>query len=365
MSVTPSGAQVIGDSSALAISADGRLAFFCSGNIGREPGVFVHDLRTRTTRPVSTAADGRPLSQVVCLHGKVASANGRFVAFVTRDPRVTGSGDYHRLVVKDRRTGELDLLTPGVDGQGVGGVHAGAMSASGRYLTFATSGSNLVPGDTNHVEDVFWFDRTRRATMRLSLRWDGSESFTQFGSHWPAISADGRWVTWQTADSDFMPGEPRRPNGEETTDVSHPRPSALASPTSSFSSLSAADHEVHPGVTRESPARPRALSDHTADSPEASAADPAHRAAHLPDPRLRLGKPQSDDPRHTAAHLWGRRRRKWRVALAAEAEDVVRLTEGSVALRPSPPTHAAGLEAVAGVLPGGARVAAHYRPPEP
>ena len=220
VSVTPSGAQANGDSAALAISADGRLAFFCSAarNIGRMPGVFVHDLRTRTTRPVSTAGDGRPLSQVICLHGKAASADGRFVAFATQDPGVTGSGDY-RLVVKDRRTGGLDLLTPGVDGKGVGGVHAGAMSASGRYLTFATSASNLVAGDTNRVEDVFWFDRTRRATVRLSLRWDGSESFTQFGSDWPAISANGRWVTWQTADSSFMPGEPRRPIGQETTDL--------------------------------------------------------------------------------------------------------------------------------------------------
>ncbi len=93
------------------------------------------------------------------------------------------------------------------------------MSASGRYLTFATSASNLVPGDTNRVEDVFWFDRTRRATVRLSLRWDGSESFTQFGSDWPAISANGQWVTWQTADSSFMPGEPLRPTGQETADL--------------------------------------------------------------------------------------------------------------------------------------------------
>ena len=220
VSVTSSGAQANGESSALAISADGRLAFFCSGarNMGRGPGVFVHDLRTRTTRAVSTTAGGRPLSQVICLHGKAASANGRFVAFATQDPDVTQSEGY-RLVVKDRRNGRLDLLTPGIDGQGVGGVHAGAMSASGRYLTFATSVSNLVSRDTNNVEDVFWFDRARRVPVRLSLRWDGSESFTQFGSDWPAISADGHWVTWQTADSSFLPGEPQRPGGDETLDV--------------------------------------------------------------------------------------------------------------------------------------------------
>ena len=220
VSVTSSGGQANGESSALSISGNGRLAFFCSGarNMGRVPGVFVHDVRTRRTRAVSTTADGRPLSQVICLHGKAASADGRFVTFATQDPDVTRSEGY-RLVVKDRRTGRLDLLTPGIDGLGVGGVHAGAMSASGRYLTFATSVSNLVPGDTNHVEDVFLFDRTRRASERLSLRWDGSESFTQFGSDWPAISADGRWVTWQTADALFLPGEPRRPNGEETLDI--------------------------------------------------------------------------------------------------------------------------------------------------
>jgi hypothetical protein len=44
-----------------------------------------------------------------------------------------------------------------------------AISAHGRYVTFASSASNLVPGDTNYVYDVFVRDRTAGLTRRVSV----------------------------------------------------------------------------------------------------------------------------------------------------------------------------------------------------
>src|SRR5438309_1923695 len=54
-----------------------------------------------------------------------------------------------------------------------GGVSAASaqsvrLSADGRYVAFTSAASNLVPGDTNGVSDVFVRDRVTGATERVS-----------------------------------------------------------------------------------------------------------------------------------------------------------------------------------------------------
>jgi Tol biopolymer transport system component len=75
-----------------------------------------------------------------------------------------------------------------------------ALSKDGRYEAFASAQSNLVPGDTNGIMDVFVRDLVNHTTERVSLRNDGSE-FTSSnvwsgGASRPAISADGRFVAF-------------------------------------------------------------------------------------------------------------------------------------------------------------------------
>jgi hypothetical protein len=50
-------------------------------------------------------------------------------------------------------TERVSLGTGGV--QGNGDSHYPALSADGRFVAFASEASNLVPGDTNDAEDVF------------------------------------------------------------------------------------------------------------------------------------------------------------------------------------------------------------------
>src|SRR5262249_51934834 len=62
---------------------------------------------------------------------------------------------------------------------GTGGTGAGQSSPSpshdGRYAAFVSPQTDLVPGDTNGVSDVFVRDRTAGTTERVSLREDGTE----------------------------------------------------------------------------------------------------------------------------------------------------------------------------------------------
>ena len=80
-----------------------------------------------------------------------------------------------------------------------------AFSADGRYVVFASYASNLVPGDTNQTQDIFLFDRVTGLTERISKGHDGSESNAYSG--YPAISGNGRFVSYSTWASNIVPGD--------------------------------------------------------------------------------------------------------------------------------------------------------------
>ena len=50
-----------------------------------------------------------------------------------------------------------------------------SISADGRYVAFQSSASNLVPGDTNGVGDTFVYDRQTHTIERVSLASDGTQ----------------------------------------------------------------------------------------------------------------------------------------------------------------------------------------------
>lgn len=79
------------------------------------------------------------------------------------------------------------------------------ISADGRYVTYASSASNLVPGDTNGVADVFVFDRQLLLTARVSVATGGAQA--NGSSDEPAISDDGRVVVFTSTASNLASGD--------------------------------------------------------------------------------------------------------------------------------------------------------------
>jgi hypothetical protein len=76
-----------------------------------------------------------------------------------------------------------------------------AISADGRYVAYTSLASNLVPGDANgpaNIPDIFVFDRKADTTERVSLAGDGTEANGGSVSFASAISADGRYVTYES-----------------------------------------------------------------------------------------------------------------------------------------------------------------------
>jgi Tol biopolymer transport system component len=89
--------------------------------------------------------------------------------------------------------------------QGNGDSFAVAVSAHGRYVAFASAASNLVPGDTNGVQDIFLRDRLAGTTRLVSVSTTGGPA-NNFSIR-PAISADGRYVAWESGASNLVSGD--------------------------------------------------------------------------------------------------------------------------------------------------------------
>lgn len=74
------------------------------------------------------------------------------------------------------------------------------VSADGRYVTFSSAASNLVPNDRNGVRDVFVRDLRTGQTQRVSVDDKGCDGCTSqafsTSSDSPVISSDGRFVAF-------------------------------------------------------------------------------------------------------------------------------------------------------------------------
>lgn len=82
------------------------------------------------------------------------------------------------------------------DAEGNAGSFNPSLSADGRYVVFDSDAGNLVPGDTNNARDVFVRDLLTGTTILVSVAHDGSPA--DGASSLGAISADGRYVAFQS-----------------------------------------------------------------------------------------------------------------------------------------------------------------------
>jgi Tol biopolymer transport system component len=88
-----------------------------------------------------------------------------------------------------------------------------ALSTHGRYVAFESAASNLVPGDTNHLPDVFVRDQKSGRTTRVSVTSRGKQATGRRysnGSNTPSISADGRYVVFHSDTANLVPGDTNR-----------------------------------------------------------------------------------------------------------------------------------------------------------
>ena len=211
-SVDTSGAQSDGQNNNPSISADGRYVAFESiatnlvgGDTNGNFDAFVHDRASGTTERVSVASSG---AQGNGNSGKPAiSADGRFVAFLSGSSNLVSpvTNGMAQVFVRDRVSGTTELVSVDSSGAQANGHCASyglAISANGRYVAFESAATNLVSLDTNATNDVFIHDRTSGTTERVSIDSSGAQGNNQSFS--PSVSADGRYVAFLSGASNLV-----------------------------------------------------------------------------------------------------------------------------------------------------------------
>jgi Tol biopolymer transport system component len=213
ISVSTTGAQGDYPSYEPTISADGRYVAYTSwatdlvsGDNNWSPDIYLWDRNAATTTRVSVSPTGGDT------YGEsrepAISADGRYVAFTSTSPDLTTppTNNGFEIFVRDLATATTSALSYATNGAEANSDSFGpAISADGRYVSYYSYATNLVAGDTNGRYDIFIRDRVAGTTTRISVATGGAQA--NLDSYNSAISADGRYVVFDSAATNLVSGD--------------------------------------------------------------------------------------------------------------------------------------------------------------
>ena len=210
----------------LAVSDDGRYTVFVSdagnlvaGDANNLPDVYLFDRATGQVTLVSRDTAGRAIGVAVGQYaGPVAviSGDGNYVAFVSQaGDLVPGDANLSSDVfLFDRRAGTVSQVTRRNETPAPSGYpsYSPSISDDGRFVAFISTAPDLVPDDTNNVEDAFLFDRTTGAVTLVSRDANGrpaglAQSIYQGGEAWVAVTGDGSAVVFTSTVGTLVAGD--------------------------------------------------------------------------------------------------------------------------------------------------------------
>lgn len=194
------------------ISDDGNLVAFASyaSNLTEDPPTgnietYVHNRTTGLTTWVSVSSDGSKPDEDS--DEGMISGNGRYVVFRSYASNLVPdvNNDRGDIFVHDLETGITERVSISSDGQeGNDESYEPAISADGRYVAFTSDADNLVPDDTNESPDVFVHDRQTGTTLLVSRSSSGELAEQSGESFNPSLSADGRFVAFDSTASNLV-----------------------------------------------------------------------------------------------------------------------------------------------------------------
>ncbi len=220
VSVASGGGQADGDSFYPALSADGRYVVFASdasnlvvGDTNQSRDIFVHDRHTGQTRRVSVSSGGDQADRDATL--PAISGDGRYVVFESLATNLVPDdrNNTSDIFLHDTVAGTTVRISVAADGtEADGPSHLAAISADGRVIGFRSFATNLVEGDSNRTWDVFVVERETGWVERVSLASDGTQGNPslvnpQLEPARPSLSADGRFVAFQSDADNLVPDD--------------------------------------------------------------------------------------------------------------------------------------------------------------
>jgi Tol biopolymer transport system component len=189
------------------LSADGRILVYetearnvTSCATGAEPGIFYKNRLTGLALCMSVATDDALLGG----RKPAVSGDGLFVAFqsVGDLPECPVRPAIYVRDVERRTTTCTSVATDGSPADGPS--EDPSLSADGRFVAFESRATNLVPGCGGFRPSVFVRDRQLGVTTCVSVATGGAPGS---GSD-PKLSAEGRFVAFESDDGSLAPGCP-------------------------------------------------------------------------------------------------------------------------------------------------------------
>jgi len=141
------------------------------------------------------------------------SADGRFIAFTTLATNFSDDEPKPRydVFVRDRFERTLDLVSVGTAGEiSDGDSRFPSISADGRFVAFDSTASTFDPDDLNAQRDIYLRDRETGETTLISRSLTGNAG--NGSSAFASVSDDGRWIAFVSDAADLIEGDT---NGEQ------------------------------------------------------------------------------------------------------------------------------------------------------
>ena len=213
-----------GDSGLSILSRDGHYVLFASTAnnltltnnnnfvLPRRLNVFLRDRLAGTTTLVSVNMAGNGGGNRDSFPTGI-STNGQLALFESsaNDLVAGDTNNASDIFVRDVVNGLTTLVSVSTNGTSGNGTSRGSvMTGDGRYVAFVSTASNLVPGDTNNIADVFVRDLQAGTTTLASVGATTNSNPPIAGivssSESPEITPDGRYVAFYSTATNLVPG---------------------------------------------------------------------------------------------------------------------------------------------------------------
>lgn len=193
------------------LSRDGKSVAFTTdhpiepGDTNNNLDVAVRDLSAGVTRIASTNSDGQVMPSGN--NEATMSYDGRYVAFAAFSPLVPeDTNETFDVYRRDLQTGGIMLISK-TQGGGIANraSNQAVISGDGQFVAYISRATNIVPGDTNENNDVFVYNVQTGATQRINVTSRGNQAVGE--TYYPDISYDGRYVTYGSLASNLVPAD--------------------------------------------------------------------------------------------------------------------------------------------------------------
>jgi VCBS repeat-containing protein len=186
---------------------DSTASNLVTNDTNNAPDVFVRDLQTGSTTLVSANSSGTASGNDFSFDSEM-SGNGRYVVFISHANDLVANDTNNRpdFFVRDLQTGTTALVnvnSTGTSSNGIIGSDTVRISTDGRYITFTSTANDLVANDTNNAQDVFVRDLVTGTTTLVSANSTGTASGSSSSSI-PSMTGDGRYITFASTASNLV-----------------------------------------------------------------------------------------------------------------------------------------------------------------